>query len=582
MNEKEFKELYDQFSPEGFDEKKWDDALNEWQNYYDLIDNGLTVDRWLKNDEKEYLPYFLEGKEKFFGRARLANFEQAMLYQYTGKDENRDGKYYSAYQGNKYFEDKDKVKDDFEKHVRPLLKGIIDAKTMDKVYEMEKNTEYDRFRSKQILRKISVLNSVMDDSYGYEYKNKFLWVYGDDSLEIIAKVLGVEFDSSKTFFYNNQVIYEHAKKLAGIDDKSMTKEEYHKLTYFLWSLREKGAAELTDFNSINIIYNGAPGTGKTYSVTRAIKKLQNLHSETYKDYKYIQFHPAYTYQDFIEGIKPLGVDKGNLDLQVVNGSFKKFCIDVRKKNEDYYGNLEAEEKEKLNLEKPETFSGWPHYFFVVDEINRGDLSSIFGETFTLLEKDYRDYDFSKDYSNVSSGKINLISTALSEVITRIDNEDLIYKKIDNKAYFGIPFNIHFIGMMNDVDRSVDSFDLALRRRFKWISKYCDYEVIEDELEKEGFKTDDILNYSKSCNDLNRFICETLNNDGLRLGRNFEIGHAFFLKIRNINSRKTINDTKKKEVFENYIEGTLKEYIRQVDDDSKVDEWIKKAKKAFGI
>ena len=261
----------------------------------------------------------------------------------------------------------------------------------------------------------------------------------------------------------------------------------------------------------------------------------------------------------------MGIENGNLNLQVVNGSFKDFCIYVKKENEKYYKNA-------LN---PANFKDWPHYYFVVDEINRGDLSNIFGETFTLLERDYRDYDFSGNYTEKN---VNLISTALSSLIARTDNnEELCYKKIGDEVLFGIPFNVHFIGIMNDVDKNIDSFDLALKRRFKWIPKYCDYNVIENELIKEGYDSKQIDNYINACEALNNFICQ--DEDGLRLGKSYEIGHAFFLKIRETKGK--FPDQQKK-VFENYIEGTLKEYIRQVRDENEIDGVIKDAKEKFGV
>ena len=280
-----------------------------------------------------------------------------------------------------------------------------------------------------------------------------------------------------------------------------------------------------------------------------------------------------TYQDFIEGIKPQGIVDGNIDLKVVNGSFKKFCIEVREQNEEYWKNL----SKKPNVDNPLDFKDWPHYYFVVDEINRGNLSNIFGETFSLLE--YRDYDFSGTYTEIPD---NLILTPLSEVISNLDsNTKLAYKKVGEKILFGIPFNIHFIGTMNDVDRSIDAFDLALRRRFKWSTKRCNYDVIENDLREKKYPENDIIEYVESCENLNKMICDP-SGDGLKLGNLYEIGHAFFLKIKNIPGQKKITKNKKKDLFHNYIAGTLKEYIRQVADDKEIDHWIEKAEKEFGI
>lgn len=301
----------------------------------------------------------------------------------------------------------------------------------------------------------------------------------------------------------------------------------------------------------------------------------------------------------------MGIDSnGNLRLQVVNGSFKDFCIMVRKENEEYYKKHKAEIKTP-RADEPDTLAGWRHYFFVVDEINRGNLSNIFGETFTLLE--YRDYDFSGEYTETSSA---LAETAMAGVIGRQiaeardalkkaieadadlqkelekskpidmiavleenagllkdrqevrkafekynDCKGLIYKQAGDKVCFGIPFNIHFIGMMNDVDRSIDSFDLALRRRFSWKALGCDYSVIENRLgrlskgENEVSRTD-IRSYVISCWLLNSYVCGTEDksmkdkdnairkysdyiDDSADMDSRYQIGHAFFLKIANL-------------------------------------------------
>ena len=165
------------------------------------------------------------------------------------------------------------------------------------------------------------------------------------------------------------------------------------------------------------------------------------------------------------------------------------------------------------------------------------------------------------------------------MIETVDNNDeLIYKNINDRAFFGIPFNIHFVGIMNDVDRSIDPFDLALRRRFKWVSMFCNYEIIEDLLIEKGFNEETVSDYIESCKKLNDYIC----NKGLGLGRSYEIGHAFFLKILNVSNQKRITKTAKNIVFENFILGTLQEYIRQVADESELDDYVKRAQNEFGI
>ena len=588
MNQTEFQNLYRVFTPTertaefAKSGQSWNDQVAKWDSYYQDIksENGLPLNRWLKNAEG-YLPDFLEKKEENFGHARPGNMSQNMIFYFENLNGNESLKkfkntYYNGYENtDKYKEDRTNpqdVENAYKQHILPLLKKLVEAGSLEEIYELESDPDYVKYEAKQILRKISILMSVMDDC---PYKNGFMWIFGEDDVNTIAKLLEVDYDDKKTFLENNHIVFEKAKEYAGITETS-SHDDYINLYDFIWSLTDKtfNTAEFSDFNSINVIFNGAPGTGKTYGVTRGIKKLQNLDSNHFKKSKFIQFHPSFTYQDFIEGIKPLGVVGGNLDLEVVNGCFKDFCIFVKEQNEAFYNGLDK----KPNPEKPSDFIDWPHYYFIVDEINRGNLSNIFGETFTLLEKDYRDYDFSGNYTEKGP---SLVSTALSSVINRLDNPALIYKKVEGEVCFGIPFNIHFIGMMNDVDKSIDAFDLALRRRFRGIPKYCNYDVIRDSLVELGYPDENVDDYVEACKSLNNFICNPT-GDGLRLGRSYEIGHAFFLKVKYVQGNKKITASKKKEVFENYILGTLKEYIRQVADESDIDNLIDKASASFGI
>lgn len=575
MDQNVFKSLYNNYrgSLGMFSEAEWDKSLTDWQEYYNLIISidGLPIDKWVKNS-KGYLTDFLDTKEQNFGHARIGNYDQVMVYQYTGSDTKRKDKYIDRYKDTISGDIADVI-DSYDNNIKCLIKELATAKTVNDIYTIEQSDEYKGFASKQILRKITILMSVMDTS---PYKHQFMWFFNDDSLNSLAQILDVDLKGYSTFLQKNSAIYDIAKDYAGITPLS-DKTEYITLYSFLRDLSESGfnSSEISDFNNINVIFNGAPGTGKTYGVTKGIEKLRRMDNNLFRDDKYIQFHPSFSYQDFIEGIKPLGIKDGNLNLQVVNGVFKEFCIKVKKENEKYYNTLTV----KPNPEKPEEFFDWPHYFFVVDEINRGNLSNIFGETFTLLEGGYRDYDFSGNYTKKSA---NLVSTALSRVIASIDeNDKLIYKKIGDEVCFGIPFNIHFIGIMNDVDKSIDTFDLALRRRFRWIAKECDYDVIESVLDASGYDSEEVDDYINSCKALNAYITDVKGSVGLGLGKTYEIGHAFFLKIKNVSGRKQITSTKKSILFDNYISGTLKEYVRQIFDEREVDAKIVKAKEVFG-
>ena len=277
--------------------------------------------------------------------------------------------------------------------------------------------------------------------------------------------------------------------------------------------------------SKNIIYYGAPGTGKTYFVKSILNLLNNLNFPY--EAMFIQFHPSYDYEDFIDGIKPVGIDNnGNLKLDFINGDFKEFCMKASK-----------------DSDKP--------YFFIIDEINRADVSSVFGETLTLLE--YR-------------GASNAIKTKNSRLIENLITQghassslSILYQNGESKFY--IPENVYIIGTMNDVDKSIDCFDLALRRRFTWILKECDYELLM-------FCKNATPDYIDKCKELNEFITSS---SGLNLGRAYEIGHSYFMKIENLSV---------KEIWQRHIEPILREYIRSVYADEDIEDQIEKAKKIF--
>ena len=290
--------------------------------------------------------------------------------------------------------------------------------------------------------------------------------------------------------------------------------------------------EIAHFDSPNTILYGAPGTSKTYEVFKKMEFLKDVDGAVVHK---MQFHPSFTYEDFIEGIKPMGVsENGNIKFELVNGVFKKFCMDA-----------------KNNPDKD--------YYFVVDEINRANLATVFGETLSLIEKDYRhDPDPKKD------SKDNLIQTQYSSLIEELIKEDktkedsLVYARDGNgKVAFGVPKNVYFIGMMNDVDKSIDTFDLALRRRFKWIRKDCKYDVIKEIKFKNGsdnFKNID--EYADCAEALNKYISQEL-----LLGKSYEFGHSFFMKMSGIPKNTIISESNLETLFDSHLRPTLKEYLR---------------------
>src|SRR5690606_29141005 len=153
---------------------------------------------------------------------------------------------------------------------------------------------------------------------------------------------------------------------------------------------------IADENSPNVILYGPPGTGKTYQVTNSLDFVCQGEKTRYK---MLQFHPSFAYEDFIEGIKPKGVTKdGNIKFELVDGVFKLFC---------------KEAKQECLIALKENRAAKP-YYFVVDEINRANLSSVFGETLSRLEKDYRHDVINNDTSNLIKTQYSSLIEQLSE------------------------------------------------------------------------------------------------------------------------------------------------------------------------
>ncbi|QOY53972.1 AAA family ATPase [Candidatus Sulfurimonas marisnigri] len=250
----------------------------------------------------------------------------------------------------------------------------------------------------------------------------------------------------------------------------------------------------------NIILYGAPGVGKTHNYKKIVALIEGgdfLENKIFdfiinnkddeieegsidrlfkqvKDEKrveFITFHQSYSYEDFIEGFRPSV--SGNIELK--DGIFKKLCSGAEKSDKNFY--------------------------IVIDEINRGNISKIFGELITLIEEDKRDvYEVTLPYS---------------------------------KEKFKVPSNLYIIATMNSTDKSIATIDIALRRRFTFLKMKPNENLILHVEAKKLF------------NDLNKFIKENLNED-------YMLGHSYFMKIQTTEDLEFTKEYKIKPLLEEYF------------------------------
>lgn len=255
---------------------------------------------------------------------------------------------------------------------------------------------------------------------------------------------------------NSEYLYDERKNIVREKSNSIKEEELEILLetgeYKMNNNEENKSTEdkikdLIKNGATQIILTGAPGTGKT-RMAKEIAEEKKEKDDSCPHYKLVQFHPSYDYTDFVEGLRPVE-EEGKMVFRKVDGIFKEFCRKVVDK---------GEEDEK--------------YFFLIDEINRADLSKVFGELMFCLETDKR-------------GKDNAIQTQYQNLPTYDIKGKKYYGEDESedvfKDGFYIPKNVIIIGTMNDIDRSVESMDFALRRRFIWKEIDVDEVLLKDSL-----------------------------------------------------------------------------------------------------
>ena len=356
--------------------------------------------------------------------------------------------------------------------------------------------------------------------------------------------------------------------------------------------------------SKNLILRGAPGTGKTYLAKEIAMELTGGNED---QIEFVQFHPSYDYTDFVEGLRPILVNDGQINFGLQDGIFKKFCQKakeaqktggqdnfeeawgkltdaINEKQGQYFfprssvpaslnsqGNVKFDspvatkekvyllykgEETKLKYETYQkivldhmkesyglcdyvspTIDTDKNFVFIIDEINRGEISKIFGELFFSIDPGYRG-----EKGSVSTQYANLHET-------------------DEKFY--IPENVYIIGTMNDIDRSVDTFDFAMRRRFRFVEVTAESQVgMLDEV--LGDKAEEAKTRLRNLNAAIENVQE--------LNSHYHIGPSYFLKLKDVDFDYEI-------LWSDYLKPLLEDYLRGSYEES---ETLATLKKAFDL
>jgi len=230
---------------------------------------------------------------------------------------------------------------------------------------------------------------------------------------------------------------------------------------------------------------------------------------------FLTFHQSYSYEEFIEGIRPVINEKGDLSYQVKSGVFKELCQlacnslleDVGFNQKEWIDGEDVPEFSSKDQEKIWNRAPNVPYYLIIDEINRGDISRIFGELITLLERDKRLFN--------PNALINSVILPYS------------------RKKFGIPPNLYIIGTMNSTDKSIALIDIALRRRFGFVELMPDVNILNEKFELSKLNKTDSINENQDVYQTASNLLTTLNIWIIKhLDRDHQIGHSFFLGLKN--------------------------------------------------
>lgn len=248
-----------------------------------------------------------------------------------------------------------------------------------------------------------------------------------------------------------------------LNDVYLSKEQYGDLKNLL-------------LNKKNIILQGAPGVGKTFAAKKLAYSIMGEKDRS--KIEYVQFHQNFSYEDFVMGYRPNGKE-----FVLTKGVFYRFC--------------------KNAADDPDPKS---KYFFIIDEINRGNLSKIFGELLMLIENDKRGKEWS-------------VSLAYANDSAENAGQDVSGSSLTPQRFF-VPENVYIIGMMNTADRSLAMIDYALRRRFSFFEMKPAFDSDGFQKKKNSFNNTAFDNLIEKIREMNRQIEK-------ELGSGFQIGHSYF-------------------------------------------------------
>jgi 5-methylcytosine-specific restriction enzyme B len=417
------------------------------------------------------------------------------------------------------------------------------------------------------------ISSIVDEG---KFKKVFDWLQDE---ELITKYPAS--DPQDWYHKNRFVIDQLTANLDGVDEI-----DQYWISDFLWEMYENISKPFS--LKKQVVKYGSPGTGKTYTAKQNTKLLFEIWKDEFangadfdfNDYiETVQFHPSYTYEDFLEGLRPKLDENNEAQLSLQNGIFKKFCknagkwecdiakLALKKKDLKTWKDLTIRDLLAFEEELKKEGEYWKHvfdtedkskkvadavppFFFIIDEINRAELSRVFGELMYCLE--YRGVD-----------------GAIKTQYAHLNDADTGMIKIGMDYQFFIPHNVYLIGTMNTIDRSVESFDFALRRRFRWEKVMPDTKLLYYHLMKHNSK------WEKLAEDLKALNVE-IEKEPL-LGRDFQIGHAYLWDL-NYSKELTIKEVRD-EVWKDSLAPLLEEYLRGT---GKEEDLIKKFKAKFGI